>query len=153
MGNIYTEKPWIKFYDKHVSPNLEYTKKTFSELFSDAVRNVPQRTALFFMGARISFKEIDILSNKFAHFLKKQGLKPGDTIGVCLPNIPAFYIAVVGIQKAGCVLNGLSPLQSPKELEYQLNDAEVKALWCTGCSKGDSCEARLLYEPSHPHCK
>ncbi len=128
MGNIYTEKPWIKFYDKHVSPNLEYTKKTFAELFLDAVRNVPQRTALFFMGARISFKEIDVLSNKFAHFLKKKGLKPGDTVGVCLPNIPAFYIAVVGIQKAGCVLNGLSPLQLPKELEYQLNDAEVKAL-------------------------
>ncbi len=128
MSNIYSEKPWIKFYDKHVPPKLEYPKKTFIEQFLDAVQKAPDRTALYFMGARITFREIDVLSNRFAHYLKKQGLKPGDTVGVCLPNIPAFFIANLGIQKAGCVLNGISPIISSKELEYQLNDAKVKVL-------------------------
>ena len=79
-------------------------------------------------GPSITFAEIDVLSNKFAHFLKKSGLEPGDVVGVNLPNIPAFYIAVIGIQKAGCVLSGVSPLLTPEELEYQLNDSEAKAL-------------------------
>jgi len=61
-------------------------------------------------------------------FSKKSGLKPGDTVGVNLPNIPAFYISIIGIQKAGCVLTGISPLLQPEELEYQLNDSGAKLL-------------------------
>ncbi|MDH3878417.1 MAG: AMP-binding protein, partial [Desulfobacterales bacterium] len=53
---------------------------------------------------------------------------PGDTVGVHLPNLPAYYISIIGIQKAGCVLSGVSPLLQPKELEYQLNDSDAKCL-------------------------
>ncbi len=67
-------------------------------------------------------------SNQFARFLVDRGLKTGDTVGVNLPNIPAYYIAIVGIMKAGCVLSGVSPLLSAKELEYQLKDSGAKVL-------------------------
>jgi len=80
------------------------------------------------MGRAITFGELDLLSNKFARFLQESGLRRGEVVGVHLPNIPAFYIAVIGVQKAGCVLSGVSPLLSAKELEYQLNDSEAKAL-------------------------
>ena len=80
------------------------------------------------MGKGITFRELDVLSNKFAHFLKKAGLSPGDTVGVHLPNIPAYYISIIGILKTGCVLTGVSPLLLPKELEYQLNDSGAKVL-------------------------
>jgi long-chain acyl-CoA synthetase len=84
--------------------------------------------AVYYMGAKVTYGELDRLSNKFAHFLKETGLKPGDVVGVNLPNIPAYYISIVGIQKAGCVLSGVSPLLSPKELEYQINDSGAKVL-------------------------
>ena len=89
---------------------------------------LPDHVAIVLDERKISFAELDLLSNKFAHFLKKSGIEPGDVVGVNLPNIPAFYIAVIGIQKAGCVLSGVSPLLSPEELEYQLNDSGAKAL-------------------------
>jgi long-chain acyl-CoA synthetase len=127
-GNPYAEKPWLKFYDEHVPPNLQYPDTTFVQLFREAVEQCAERVAVYYMGTPITFGEIDILSNKFAHFLKESGLEVGDVVGVHLPNIPAFYIAVIGIQKAGCVLSGVSPLLTPKELEYQLNDSEAKAL-------------------------
>jgi acyl-CoA synthetase (AMP-forming)/AMP-acid ligase II len=128
MENPYAERPWLKFYDEHVPPNLEYPDTTFVQLFREAVEQCAERVALYYMGKAIRFRELDVLSNKFAHFLKKIGLAPGDVVGVNLPNIPAFYIAVIGIQKAGCVLSGVSPLLTPEELEYQLNDSEAKAL-------------------------
>ena len=128
MPDIYSQKPWLKFYDKQVPRTMEYPKKTFVEQFAEAVQKSPNKVALFFMGAGITFKQMDTLTNKFANFLKKAGCRPGDIVGVCLPNLPAYFIAEVGIQKAGCVLTGVSPLLPPKELEYQLNDAEVKVL-------------------------
>jgi acyl-CoA synthetase (AMP-forming)/AMP-acid ligase II len=128
IANPYAEKPWLKFYDSHVPANLEYPDTTFVKLFREAVDQCSERVAVHYLGTPITFRELDVLSNKFAHFLKKSGIGLGDVVGVNLPNIPAFYIAVIGIQKAGCVLSGVSPLLSAEELEYQLNDSGAKAL-------------------------
>ncbi|UCH19715.1 MAG: AMP-binding protein, partial [Deltaproteobacteria bacterium] len=128
MPNPYSEKPWLKFYDEHVPPSLEYPEKTYIDLYREATDDTPERVALYYMGRGITYRILDIYANKFAHFLKQIGLKPGDTVGVNLPNIPAYYIALIGIQKSGCVLTGVSPLLQSDELEYQLNDSGVKFL-------------------------
>lgn len=128
MSDPYSQKPWLKFYDKHVPPTLEYPETTYAEVFHEGIENVFERVAVYYMGKGITFRELDVLSNKFAHFLKKAGLSPGDTVGVHLPNIPAYYISIIGILKTGCVLTGVSPLLLPKELEYQLNDSGAKVL-------------------------
>ena len=121
MFDPYAEKPWLKHYDAHVPRNLNYSNKTYAELVREATTDIPLRTAVYYMGRGITYHELDKFSNRMARFLKKCGLKPGDTVGVNLPNIPAYYISILGIQKAGCVLTGVSPLLQPKELEYQLN--------------------------------
>jgi long-chain acyl-CoA synthetase len=128
MSNPYSEKPWLKYYDEHVPPSLEYPEKTYIDLYREATADIPERVAVYYMGRGITYRELDIYANKFAHFLKQNGLKPGDTVGVNLPNIPAYYISIVGIQKSGCVLTGVSPLLQPKELEYQLIDSGAKLL-------------------------
>jgi acyl-CoA synthetase (AMP-forming)/AMP-acid ligase II len=127
--NPYAKKPWLKFYDDHVKEKLKYPNKTYAELFKEVVEYVGKdHIAIYYMGSEITFGELDHYANKFANFLIKMGLKPGDTVGVNLPNIPAYYISIVGIQKAGCVLTGVSPLLSAEELEYQLNDSGAKVL-------------------------
>jgi acyl-CoA synthetase (AMP-forming)/AMP-acid ligase II len=128
MEAPYSAKPWLKFYDRHVPPNLEYPNKTYLAYFREAVKSVPRKVAVYYMGRGITFHELDNLSDKFARFLQRAGLQPGDTVGVHLPNLPAYYISIIGIQKAGCVLSGVSPLLQPKELEYQLNDSGAKCL-------------------------
>ncbi len=128
MDDPYAQKPWLKHYDAHVPEHLEYPRKTYAQMFHEGTANRPAAVALHYLGRGITFHELDTLSNRFAHFLIKSGLKPGDTVGIHLPNIPAYYIAIIGIQKAGCVLTGVSPLQQPKELEYQLNDSGARLL-------------------------
>jgi acyl-CoA synthetase (AMP-forming)/AMP-acid ligase II len=128
MPDPYALKPWLKHYDEHVPHSLNYSDKTYAELFREATDQVPSRVAVYYMGRGITYQELDNLSTRFAHFLKKSGLQPGDTVGVHLPNIPAYYISIIGIQKAGCVLTGVSPLLQSAELEYQLNDSGAKLL-------------------------
>ncbi|MGD8470448.1 MAG: AMP-binding protein, partial [Desulfobacteraceae bacterium] len=120
--------PWLKFYDRHVPPNLEYPEKTYLAYFREAVKSVPRKVAVYYMGRGMTFYELDRLSDKFACFLQRAGMQPGDTVGVHIPNLPAYYIAIIGICKAGCVLSGVSPLLQPKELEYQLNDSDARCL-------------------------
>ena len=49
-------------------------------------------------------------------------------MGINLPNLPQYLIALAGALRAGCVVTGVSPLLTPKEMAYQLNDAGAKVL-------------------------
>jgi len=128
MSDAYEKKPWLPFYDDHVPEHMEYPEILYSERFRDIVQKLPDTVAVYYMDRPITFQELDRYANRFANFIKSRGLVPGDVVGVNLPNIPAYYIAIQGIMKAGCVLSGVSPLLTPKELEYQLNDSGAKIL-------------------------
>lgn len=126
MEDVYAKKPWLKSYDKNVPPTLKYEDKTFAEKFREVVEKNPNKTCLIYMGAKLSYKQVDDLANQLAAFLIKSGLKPNDVVGLHMPNVPAHYIGAIGIQKAGCVSTGLSPLLTPHEMEHQLNDSKAR---------------------------
>jgi acyl-CoA synthetase (AMP-forming)/AMP-acid ligase II len=128
MENPYASKRWLKFYDKHVPEKLTYPDKLYTDLFNDAVSKSPNAVAVNYAGEEITYAEFDTLTNKFANFLKEQGLKQGDVVGISLPNVMGNYISIVGTLKAGCVVSGCSPLLTPRELEFQLNNSGAKAL-------------------------
>ncbi len=128
MSDIYSMKPWLKFYDKNVKPALEYPRISYAQYAREAFEKLPNRVALYYLGKNIKYRDLDIFSNRFAHFLIENGCHAGDVVGVHVPNIPACYISSVGIQKAGCVYTGVSALLTPEELEYQLNDSGATVL-------------------------
>ena len=128
MSDVYSEKPWLKKYDKNVAPALTYEEKSFSEKFPETVAKYPDKTALVYMGRFLTFREVDELSNRLANFLIASGLRPDDVVGLHMPNIPANYIAVIGVQKAGCVSTGLSPLLTAAEMQHQLIDSGTKVV-------------------------
>jgi long-chain acyl-CoA synthetase len=56
------------------------------------------------------------------------GVKPGDKIAVCLPNIPQVIISNLAILRIGAVAVQNNPLYTERELEYQLNDSDSKMM-------------------------
>jgi len=131
MSDVYSQKPWLKNYDPHVPPTLEYEEKTFAEKFLEMVGKYPDKTAIIYMGRKISYRQMDELSNRLAAFLLREGLQPGEVVGLHMPNIPAHYISVVAVQKAGGVSTGLSPLLTAHEMEHQLRDSRTKIIITT----------------------
>ncbi len=128
MGDICSEKPWLKNYDKKVPSQLKYGDKTFAEKFREVVEKYPNKTALIYMGSQLTYRDLDELSNQLAQYFIKIGLKPDDVVGLHMPNIPANYISIIAVQKAGCVSTGLSPLLTPHEMEHQLNNSKAKVI-------------------------
>jgi long-chain acyl-CoA synthetase len=122
----YDQKIWIKSYDAHVRPKLDYPKESLGKLFDDAVAKYPHIPACYFMEKKISFKEIREMVHRFATFLQKNGLQKGDRVAINLPNCPQYLVAHFGTLLAGGVASGCSPLMSPNELEYQINDSGAK---------------------------
>lgn len=124
----HVEMPWLQFYDSEVQEALPLPKQLLHDLLSNAAHEFPDRPALIFFGQKISYRELDHLSNRFAHALRKLDVKKGDRVAIVLPNIPQFVIAFYGTLKAGAVLVLGSPLSNEEEIAYQLQHSGAQVL-------------------------
>jgi long-chain acyl-CoA synthetase len=80
------------------------------------------------MGKVMGYRQLWESVLKFAGALKAQGVQPGDRVAIMLPNCPQFVIAFYGTLAAGGICVNVNPLYTPRELRYQLSDAEAETL-------------------------
>jgi long-chain acyl-CoA synthetase len=121
-------KPWLAHYEPGVPPTLEYPALPLHGLLEQTAERYPERVATIFFGAKFTYRALNDAANRFAHALLSFGLNQGDRVALMLPNCPQFLIAFYGALKAGAVVTAVNPLYTPRELEYQLHDAEVETL-------------------------
>src|SRR6266704_283750 len=124
----HAEMPWLQYYDREVPESLPLPKQVLHDLLSNAAREFPDRPALIFFGQRIGYRELERLSNRFAHALRRLGVKDGDRVAILLPNVPQCVIAFYGILKAGGVVVLGSPLSNEAEIAYQLQHSGAQVL-------------------------
>jgi long-chain acyl-CoA synthetase len=133
MVNYYKEdsmddKPWLKMYDRGVPFHIDYPKVTVFNLLENTAEKYPNSVCTIFKGARITYKEMNELTDRMAAALSALGVKKGDRVGIFMPNTPQFVIAYLGILKAGGVVVATNPLYSAREIEYQVNDAGIELM-------------------------
>lgn len=84
--------------------------------------------ATVFYGAKLTYREIDDAADRFAAGLRHLGVRPGDRVGLIVPNSPAFVIAFFGIQRVGGIVVQTNPLYTPRELAGLYADAGATAV-------------------------
>jgi acyl-CoA synthetase (AMP-forming)/AMP-acid ligase II len=125
---VYDGKPWLRSYDADVDAEIEIPDISLPEHLVRTFEEYAHRAAFHYLGATTTFGELLEHSGRFARALSERGLGKGDLVAINLPNIPQYLIALVGSLRAGCAISGLSPLLTPGEMAYQLNDCGAKAL-------------------------
>lgn len=88
----------------------------------------PNKTAVIFDDVRLSYAELDALSDRFAAGLRALGVEPQEAVGLQLPNLPHFLIAYFGILKAGCVVVPMNVLLKAPEVAHYLRDSAARLL-------------------------
>jgi len=94
----------------------------------ESARSDAGKPALLHDGGRMTYRELDDLSDRVAVGLAAAGIGRGDRVAVQLPTIPEFVVAYLGILKNGSVVVPLSFLLKAGELEYHLADSGASAL-------------------------
>ena len=103
--------------------------QTLPDILAKAVGNYGDAPALTCLSHTTSYNQLDRLSSRFAAWLQQRtDLQPGDRIAIQLPNLSQYSIVAYGAFKAGLVLVNVNPMYSERELEYQFDHAEVKAV-------------------------
>ena len=120
------EAPWLQAYDPDVPEEIPTPQLLAHDFLSNSAHEFPDRTALHFFGQKISYRELDLLSNRCAHALRALGLQRGDRVAVILPNVPQCVIAFYGVLKAGGVVVLGSPLSTEEEIAFQIRDSDAR---------------------------
>jgi long-chain acyl-CoA synthetase len=111
-----------------VRPKLDYPRVPYHELLYRTAERTPDKWATVFHDQKLTFREIDALSNSLANGLRELGLVKGDRVALFMTNRPEYVISFQAASKAGGVVTPINPAYHEQEVEYQLNDSEAKLL-------------------------
>ena len=117
------EYRWLKNYDPGVPHSLEpYPQKTLLDYVDEAVKEHPNYPMLLFKGRKVSYAEVQKISDELAAALVARGVKKGDRVALIMPNCPQAIIGRWGAWKAGAILVHINPVYTDAEMEHALND-------------------------------
>ena len=74
-----------------------------ADLFEMVTDTVPEREALVCGSTRVTFSQLEERSNRLAHFMKGQGIKAGDHVGLYMYNCAEYLESMLACFKLRAV--------------------------------------------------
>lgn len=97
-------------------------------IIDHSAERYPDRQAVRFSAASLTYQELVARANKLARVLKEQGVARGDRVGIYMPKSLESAVAVYGIMKAGGAYVPLDPFAPPARLSYVIRDCGIRHL-------------------------
>jgi amino acid adenylation domain-containing protein len=95
-------------------------------LFEHQVKVNPDKIALCWKEQKVTFAQLNEVSNKIAHFLLSKGSCIGDFIGIYLERSIEMVAAILATIKVGATYISLDPKYPSERLNYLIADSEIE---------------------------
>jgi len=124
------KKIWLGNYPKGIPAEIDPNAfGSLRDMLQQSCLRYASLPAFSNMGSSISFDELDRTSRDFAAYLQGSlGLSRGDRVGIMMPNLLQYPVAIFGILHAGLVVVNINPQYTAPELEHQLRDSGTVAI-------------------------
>jgi long-chain acyl-CoA synthetase len=119
------QQGWLDAFPCDMPSSVPYPRVPLHALLPHAARRFPTRAACTLYNRVTTFAQLDEQSRRLARSLADMGAGPGRHVGVLLPNIPEYLVALQAIWLTGATALQLSPLMVAEEVGHWLE--------ATGC--------------------
>jgi len=104
---------------------------SLGDCFVDSMARQGERKAITFLRegnveSEISYKELDLDSNRMAHTFLDLGVAKGDRVILFFPKSLIFVVAHLALQKIGAIAVPLNPGFKQSEMKYFIHDAKAE---------------------------
>src|SRR3954466_11420664 len=100
-----------------------------AQLLTDTAACYGERPALKVDEAVVTYEQFDDAAGRVAGWLRSKGLRPGDRVGVMLPNVSYFALVYYGVLRAGGVIVPMNVLLKGREVTFYLRDPDAKVVF------------------------
>ena len=144
-------------YQPGIPAAIEIPDAPLSELLETAARFYPNRVAIDFLGAAMTYRDLLEASERAAQVLRTSGVHKGDRVALIMPNCPQHAVALYGALRIGAVVAEHNPLAPAEEIRSQLDAhrARVVIVWekgidlvtdaAAGSRAGDVLQGRTVF--------
>ena len=115
--------PWIGHMGE-VPMHIDYYQGSMVEKVEEIAEKYPDYIAYDFLGKGTTYREFDEQIHACARSFKAIGIAAGESITICMPNVPQTLIAFYAANLIGAMSNMVHPLSSANEIEFYLRDAK-----------------------------
>ncbi|MEU3508223.1 MupA/Atu3671 family FMN-dependent luciferase-like monooxygenase [Streptomyces longwoodensis] len=95
------------------------------ELFERAAAGTPDAPALVGDDVSMTYAQLDAAANRLSHRLIRDGVKPGDTVGVCLPRGAGLITALLAVLKCGAAYVPIDPALPARRRRLMTEDSRA----------------------------
>ncbi|MBL8587300.1 MAG: AMP-binding protein [Methylobacteriaceae bacterium] len=122
-----------RFWPRDVPRHITNLPATMNEALRRAAARAPERVALAFYGATITYRDLMAWIERLAAFLHHEaGLKRGDRVLILMQNSPNFVIAYQAILRAGGVVAPVNPMSLTDDVAWLIADSGARILFVGG---------------------
>jgi long-chain acyl-CoA synthetase len=108
---------------------MEAAMANLASNLTEAAEMYRDRVAIRLDDLTLTYAELDERSAWAAGLLAARGVRPGDRVGLMLPNVAEFPVLYYGILRAGAVVVPMNPLLKAREIEYYLGDSGASLIF------------------------
>lgn len=102
--------------------------KTVIDLFRKRAEEYPDNIAVVYHDKKMTYKELDELTDRLAAYLVSKGIGKEDVVAVLIPRNEYIVIASLGVLKSGAAYQPLDASYPKERLEFMVKDAGAKML-------------------------
>jgi long-chain acyl-CoA synthetase len=100
-----------------------------SDLMTTSAERHGDRTSIRQGDVALSYTALERASALVAGLLKEHGVRPGDRVGVMLPNVAYFPVCYYGALRAGAAIVPMNVLLKEREVAFYMADSDAKVLF------------------------
>lgn len=106
----------------------KHERRSYLELFARQAARTPEATAVVCKEQRLTYGQLDRMTDQLAWRLRKNGMRPGDVVAVMSHFNEDMFLSALGIMKAGCAYLPIDPAYPEQRIAYMLQDSGARAI-------------------------
>ena len=120
-----SEAKWFKYYGD-IPKTLDYPDISMYRYVKNTKDEFPKYIAYDFMGRASTYEQFIEEVEVCAKALLTLGVKKGDSVTICLPNVPQAVVMFYAINRIGAIASMVHPLSAENEIMFYLNETKSR---------------------------
>jgi long-chain acyl-CoA synthetase len=106
------------------------------DAFDRAAGENPDKPALIYLGTKYTYSKLKDLAERLALSLDELGVKKGDRAVIYMSHTPQWIIAWLSLIRIGAVPVPITPVYTPPDVKYIVNDSGAETIFCMDTNFG-----------------